>query len=80
MKGQIPFDRIMAIVGSLVVLLVFANIFPYITGAVVQLESNITALPMGNVLWLILGLLVGVVLTMGFLKIAGESVGIRITS
>jgi len=75
---MLPFDKIMGVVGALVLLLVFANIFPQITGAVVSLESNVTQLPMGNVLWLILGLLTGLILVIGFIKIAGDAVGIGI--
>jgi hypothetical protein len=80
MKGQIPLEKIMSLIGVLVLVLVWINFAPYIIGGVQSLGPNITALPMGSLFFLILCLLTVIYVALGIAKVLGESFGFRVSA
>lgn len=75
---MIDLTRVLGLIGGFVFLMVFISFIPEITGRVAEVQQNITQLPFGNVVWPIAGILIGIVLVFGLVKVLGDTIGIRL--
>lgn len=66
-------SSVLKIVGGVVVLLVVGTLFPQIVSALVNATAEVGNLTLGSILQIILGLVGGLLLVMGFLGIIRRS-------